>query len=132
MSQENVEMFREAVAAYNRRDINPFLESWHPEIEWYPYTATIEGGRAYHGHQGLRLWWKNTDAAFEELEATVSEVRDPDDIVVGLGRLRARSRSGLTLDTEIGWLFRFRDGLVVWARSYESHAEALEAAGLSE
>ena len=36
------------------------------------------------------------------------------------------------LDTEIGWVVRFRDGLGVWGRAYQSHAEALEAAGLSE
>jgi ketosteroid isomerase-like protein len=29
-------------------------------------------------------------------------------------------------------LYRFRDGLVVSGRSYENHAEALEAAGPSE
>jgi hypothetical protein len=27
---------------------------------------------------------------------------------------------------------RFRDGLAVWGRAYQSHAEALEAAGLRE
>ena len=51
---------------------------------------------------------------------------------MALGHLRAQFRSGITLDTEVGWVVRFRDGLAVWGRAYQSHAEAIEAAGLSD
>jgi len=132
MSQENVELFNKALEGYNRRDIEAMLEIWHPKAEWYPFTAQVEGDDAYHGHEGLRQWWANVDATFEELEASVEEVRDLGDAVLALGHLRARFRSGVTLDTEIGWLTRYRDGLAVWGRAYQSHAEALEAAGLRE
>jgi ketosteroid isomerase-like protein len=132
MSQENVEAFKRAIEAYNRRDIEPLLEASDPEIEWYPFTAQVEGDEAYHGHEGVRQWWANVDAAFEEFEASVEDVRDLGDVVLALGHLRARFRSGVPLDTEIGWLTRYRDGRAVWGRAYQSHAEALEAAGLSE
>jgi ketosteroid isomerase-like protein len=132
MSQENVDGFRKAIAGYNRRDIEAMLEITHPEAEWYPFTAQVEGDDAYHGHEGLRQWWANVDATFEELEATVEEVRDLGDAVLALGHLRARFRSGVTLDTEIAWLIRYRDGLAVWGHAYQSHADALEAAGLRE
>jgi ketosteroid isomerase-like protein len=82
----------------------------------------------YHGHEGLRQWWANVDATFEELEARVEEVRDLGDAVLALGHLRARFRSGVTLDTAIGWLTRYRDGLAVWGRAYQRHTDALEAA----
>jgi hypothetical protein len=72
------------------------------------------------------------DATFEELGATVQEVRDLGDSVFALGHLRARFRSGVPLETEIGWLTRYRDGLGVWGRAFQSHAEALEAASLPE
>ena len=129
MSQENVELFRNAIDAYNRRDIEAMLVIWHPEAEWYPFTAQVEGDDAYHGHEGLRQWWANVYATFDEIEASVEEVRDLGDRVLALGRLRARFRSGVKLDSEIGWLTRYHDGLGVWGRAYQSHAEALEAAG---
>jgi ketosteroid isomerase-like protein len=132
MSQENVELFYKAVEGYNRRDIRPLLETSHPEAEWYPFTAQVEGDEAYHGHDGLRQWWANVDAAFEEFQANIEEVRDLGDTVLALGHLRTRFRSGVTLDTAIGWLTCYRDGLAVWSRAYQSHAEALEAAGLRE
>jgi ketosteroid isomerase-like protein len=129
MSQENVELFHKAVEGYNRRNIESMLESWHPEGEWYPFTAAVEGDEAYQGHEGIRQWWANLDATFEELEASVDEVRDLGDDILALGHLRARGRgSGVSLDTEIGWVVRFRDGLAVWGRAYRSHAEAREAA----
>ena len=131
MSQENVELFHKAIDGYNRRDIQPMLEVSDPEAEWYPFTAQVEGDDAYHGHRGIRQWWANVEATFEEIEASVEEVRDLGDAVLGLGHLRARFKSGVPLETEIAWLFRFRDGLAVWGRAYESHAQALEAAGLS-
>jgi ketosteroid isomerase-like protein len=132
MSQEKVERFRKAIAGYNRGEIGPMLEITHPEAEWYPFTAQVEGDDAYQGHEGLRQWWANVDATFEELEASIEEVRDLGDAVLAVGHLRARFRSGVTLETEIGWVTRYRDGLGVWGRAYQSHAEALEAAGLSE
>ena len=132
MSQENVELFRKGMDAFLLGDIEPLLETSHPEIEWYPFSAQVEGDVAYHGHEGVRKWWANLTATFDEFEASIDEVRDQGEVVLALGRLRARFRSGITLDTEVGWVFRFRNGLAVWGRAYQSHAEALEAAGLRE
>ena len=132
MSQENVELFHRAMAGYNRGDIEPMLAIADPECEWYPFTARVEGDEAYHGHEGLRQWWGNMAAAWDEITTSVEEVRDLGDAVLAFGRLHARFRSGINLDTEVAWLFRFRDGLVVWGRAYERRAEALEAAGLRE
>ncbi len=132
MSQENVELFRKGMDAFLLGDIEPLLETSHPEIEWYPFSAQVEGDVAYHGHEGVRKWWANLTATFDEFEASIDEVRDQGEVVLALGRLRARFRSGITLDTEVGWVFRFRNGLAVWGRAYQSHAQALEAAGLRE
>jgi ketosteroid isomerase-like protein len=132
MSQENVGGFRKAVAGYNRGDIGPMLEITHPDAEWYPFTAAVEGDEAYHGREGIKRWWANVEAIFDRVEASVDDVRELGDQLLALGHLRARFRSGVTLDTEIAWLLRYRDGLAVWGHAYQSHAEALEAAELSE
>jgi ketosteroid isomerase-like protein len=132
MSKENVEIFRNGMQAFLRGDIEPLLQTADPEIEWYPFSAQVEGDVAYHGHEGVRQWWANLSGTFEEFEASLDEVRDEDDVVLALGHLRARFKSGITLDSEVGWVFRFRDGLAVWGRAYQSHAEALKAAGGSK
>jgi hypothetical protein len=52
MSQENVELFHKGMEAFLRHDIEPLLETSHPEIEWYPFSAQVEGDVAYRGHEG--------------------------------------------------------------------------------
>jgi ketosteroid isomerase-like protein len=132
MSQENVDTFKHALAAYNRGDVEPMVEVSDPEIEWYPLSAEVEGGVSFRGHAGLRQWFANLHATFEEFEASIDEIRDLGEVVLAHGHAHLRIRSGAILNTEAGYLGRFRDALAVWARMYPSHAEALEAAGLRE
>jgi ketosteroid isomerase-like protein len=132
MSEENVEAFNRALAAYNQGDVEPMVDVSHPEIEWYPLSAEVEGGVSFRGHEGLRQWFANLHATFEEFEASVDDVRDLGDVVLALGGVHLRFRTGGILNTEAGYLSRFQDALAVWARMYPSHAAALEAAELSE
>jgi ketosteroid isomerase-like protein len=132
MSRENVEAFKRGAEAYNRGDVELLLEVSHPEIDWHPLTAEVEGGASFRGHEGMRRWWAKLNATFEEFTVRFDEVRDLGDVVLALGHVHLRFRSGVILDTEDGYVGRFRDGLAVSARQYPSHAEALEAAGLGE
>ena len=85
MSQQNVEMLRKAVDAYTRGDLEAYLETAHPEVEWYPFTAEAEGGGAYRGHEGIRRWWSNLESNLDEFEASVNECRDLGDTVIAFG-----------------------------------------------
>ena len=85
-------------------------------------------GGAYHGREGSRRFWYDIVGAFDELAADYEEIRElGDSAVLGLGRLRGRSRQGVPVDMEYALLVRFRDGLAVWGRSWFTHAQALEA-----
>ena len=127
MSQENLESFHRGMDAWNRGDLEAWLEWLHPEVEWHPSAALVEGG-AYHGREGSRRFWNDIVGAFDELAADYEEIRElGDSAVLGLGRLRGRSRQGVPVDMEYALLVRFRDGLAVWGRSWFTHAQALEA-----
>jgi ketosteroid isomerase-like protein len=106
MSQENVEQFRRAVDAYSRGDVEAFVATAHPEVEWIPFTAQAEGGEAYRGHNGVRRWWSNMEGTFDEFEASVDECRDLGGTVIAFGRLRLRAKSGVSLEQEIAWVSR--------------------------
>jgi ketosteroid isomerase-like protein len=130
VSRENVELFRRALDAFNRHDIEAFLDCGHPDAEWFPTTAPVEGDTGYHGHEGGRRWWANVDATFEQVQVRADEIRDLGDTVLALGRMWGRFRSGLELDSEVAWVMRVRNGRAWSGRAYLSHAEALEALGL--
>ena len=135
MSQENVEAFKRAVDAYNRRDIDTFLEIFDPTAEVHPLNLAMFGREAtvYRGHDGLRLFIREVDEVLSEMQAQVLEVRDLGERIVGKGRFRARGRaSGAEIEASVGWLVEFKNGRATRMRDYPDFTEALEAAGLSE
>jgi uncharacterized protein len=135
MSQENVEVFQRAVEAYNRGDVDAFLEAFDPGLEWHPLIQVMFGGesRVYRGHEGIREFMREVDEALAEVQIQSVEIRDLGERLVVTARLRARGRaSGAETASPIGWVAEFKDGRVTRMRDYLDPKEALEAAGLSE
>ena len=101
-----------------------------PGAELYPLRAQLEG-KAYRGVQGVRQMLADFDQDWEFVRMDAEELREAGDQVVLLGRLRARGRaSGVDLDVPLGFVWRLRDGKVVYARSFSEQADALRDAGL--
>jgi ketosteroid isomerase-like protein len=133
MSQENVEIVRSAFDAWARRDMDAFLRFLDPTVELQ--SAIIGGaeGNTYRGHEEVREWIAESDAAFEELRVTPEEFRDVGDRVLVLGHLYARAwESGVEVDSPLAWLCTLRAGKVVRQQGFLKPAEALEAVELSE
>ena len=130
MSQENVDRFLESIEAFNRGDVERWLETYHPDAVIEPRQAELEGG--YSGHDGLRRFFAEFAEPLEMFEAHYSDVRDLGDRVLGLGTLRILGRgSGIENEGPVAILSSFRDGLITHAKDYGEWSQALEAAGLS-
>jgi ketosteroid isomerase-like protein len=132
MSQENVELTLRMTDAWDRRDVEAVIALSDPEGVWYPPFEMITEGRTYRGHAELRQYYEDLAELSEESHVDYSEVHDLGDQVLGLGRLWHRFASGVELDQHVALLFIWRNGKCAEARAWLSHAEALEAAGLSE
>jgi ketosteroid isomerase-like protein len=136
MSRENVETVQRAREAWNADDLDAFLAELDPEVEWHPsIERALEGrGTTYRGHDGARKAWEEyRGEAWGRLTAQVQEIRDLGESVLVLGHFDVSGRAtGLEFSEELGMLLTFRGGKIVASRDFLSHAEALEAAGLSE
>jgi ketosteroid isomerase-like protein len=131
MSEENVELARRSVDAFNRRDLDALLALMHDEVEGAPPLASIEGH--YHGHAGIRRWWESLFTGLPDFTIEVVEVRDLGDLTVAVLRNRAQGAVSQAPVEQRLWLVgEWRDGKVIWWQSFRSEAEALEAAGLRE
>jgi uncharacterized protein len=132
MSQENVEVARAAIDAWNRGDRKAWLALWDEEAEFYPLRAQLEG-ESYRGHDGLERFFGELAEDFDDVRVEIDEARDAGEQVVGIGRFRARGRaSGVDINVPLGILARVRQGKIVYARFFSEPAQALRAAGLRE
>jgi ketosteroid isomerase-like protein len=133
MSRQNVEVVHQIAAALGRRDIDRFLDLTDPEVEWHSSISVIAEGGAYHGHEGVRQYMRDVGETFQSLSATVDQVLDVGDLVLAVGRLRYRGKaSGVELEAPFGWLYRFREGKLVYLRAFSQPEQALAGVGLRE
>jgi ketosteroid isomerase-like protein len=132
VSQENVELARQVVDAFNQRDVNAMSRRFDPEIEWQPVGPAAVERAVYRGSDEVAAGFAATWEAWELFELTESEVRDLGDTVVWLGRARLRGgASRVELDQEFAVHFVVRDARVARLRGFSTWREALEAAGTS-
>jgi ketosteroid isomerase-like protein len=132
MSEENVNLSLLLADAWNRRDAEGVVALWDPEGVWYPPLEGIMEGRIYRGHAGLRQYFEDLAQFSEASRAEYPDVRDLGEQALALGRAWFRFAGGVELEQEIACLYRWRNRKCVEARAWLSHAEGLEAAGLSE
>ncbi len=133
MSQENVELLREGVAAWNQRDAALWLSHAAPEVEWLPAGPAAVDSTVYRGYdecaRGFAAVWE-TWAVFELEER---EVRDLGDSALWLGRVKMLgSASGLELDQEFATHAVLSEGKFTRVQAFLSWQEALKAVGLEE
>jgi ketosteroid isomerase-like protein len=128
MSQENVEIVRRAIEAFNRREM--LVEYLDPEVEWiedprYPDAQTYRGREGV--ERSIEKWWET----WTSVALRVQEIVDADDRVVFWGVTEARGHdSEITVSAPFGGVWELRDGLVVRVQVLAGREEALEAAGL--
>jgi ketosteroid isomerase-like protein len=130
-----VELLGRAIDAWNRQDLEAFLETWHPECEWRPaFPRSLEGvGTRYHGRDGIARAWHGVRAVWDEYLLDPEDARIVGDRLVAVGHVRAHGKeSGLDLDSGWSAMATFRDGLVLTAFDWLDRDAALEAAGLRE
>jgi ketosteroid isomerase-like protein len=132
MSEENVELSKRVVDAWNRRDVEATVALSDPGVVWHPVLEETVEGETYRGHAGLRRYFEDLAAQGVESEGRLDEFRDLGDRVLGLGRLSFRSATGVALDSEVACIWRWKDGKCIEAQTWLSQSDALEAAGLSE
>ena len=129
MSAENVEKVKHGFAALARGDIEEMLTVVHPEIELLPLSGKLVDRRSYHGHEGVREWDLTRREAWENLELVPAEYEDLGDRILVHGELRSRgAASGIELDTQVSWVFEFRDDKIAQLEAFLDRDEARAAA----
>jgi ketosteroid isomerase-like protein len=130
VAQENVEIVRRVMNAFNERDITTFLADMAPTVQFFaPETAAAAGRKSlYRGHDGVRQFFRDVENVWDSLQVRAQDFRLTDDCVVAIGRATGE-RSGEKLDEPVTWAWRLQDGKVLWGRAYEKLEDALQDVG---
>jgi ketosteroid isomerase-like protein len=135
MSQENVELIKRNADASTRQDVDAFLATISPDVEWEDAMFWSEPMRVYRGRQEVREWferalvepWESFQLEIEEVIPAGEDRLVAGGFVVGRGR-----RSGAEVRVH-GWsIFWITNRLITRRSVFLDRAEALQAAGLAE
>jgi ketosteroid isomerase-like protein len=135
MSQENVEIARRMLDAWNRQDIEGILALTDPEAEYVNAPTAVEPGTR-RGHDEvaavMRKQWEGLSGAVQEID----RFHDRGDEIITEGRLsRTMPGSDARLSNPLLISWKFRDGKLIRLEQLGAgpdFPDALKAAGLRE
>jgi ketosteroid isomerase-like protein len=133
VSQENVRLSSDAIAALNRDGVDGFLAYCDPDVEWITPPDFLED-RVFNGHEGVRRAINLFGEQLEDFRVDMQRVVDVDDhrVVVLLYQRGRIKNSGHTLEHPLGVATVFRDGKATRFQVYFSWEEALASVGMAE
>ena len=137
MSQQNVEVVRGQIEAFNRGDFSAAIEALDEDVEWEvpsmaaldaPASGLLRGRREM--VESFNQWFEAWDSyAFEATE--IRGGRGGNVFVAGVQTGRGRA-SGLDVNVPTFHVFTVRAGKIASMRSFLARVDAVEAAGLRE
>jgi ketosteroid isomerase-like protein len=127
MGEESVALAKDAVAAFNRRDVPALAAMVGDDFEWVTWTGTVQFA-VYRGAEGLASYFRDADV-WQVLNLEVREYRDLGDEVLVVGTFHARGGgSGVEIHAPYYSAFFIRGGKLARVHSFRTEAEALAAA----
>jgi ketosteroid isomerase-like protein len=132
VSGQNVELHRRANEAFNSRDLEAYIAHCDPDIELHS-AVTVPGGAVYHGHDGVRRWYRDIADAFgNEIRVEPEAFFDLGEHTLSFHVLHGRGQqSGADVATPAAHLCRWRDARIVYFKGYVQREDAFEELGVS-
>jgi len=126
VSEENVELIRRIYDAWEREEsARDFIAE---DVEYVNPDYAVEGGTR-RGRKSFGV----VRETYDDFQLTIDRYIDAggDDVVVLAHYAASGTGSGVQLEGEHGYVWTVRDGQGVRFQWFQSHREALEAAGLA-
>jgi ketosteroid isomerase-like protein len=133
MSEENLDVMRRLLGAWNRTDLDAFADLFHGDAEVVTDPSWMEAG-PFKGRPAVRNWFEGLKESWEgHDEIVLTELFEVGDKVVARMDWKVRGRaSGIETDLDATSINILEQGKIVRQQWYFDHAEALKAVGLAE
>ncbi len=132
MPEGNVETFRRVIDAFNRQDMETVASVLDGGSEW-DWSRSIGRDKAvYRGREAILRFWEEFTGGFEEIRIEIDDVVEEGDRLLATMLSVMRGRGGIEVEARNAWLITLRDGKLARLEMFQTKAEALAAAGLSD
>jgi ketosteroid isomerase-like protein len=132
MSQENVELVRDAYGAASRGDWEAAFNATAPDFEFIP-PDRVPDAQPVKGAAAATAWWEDQRETVGDMSTEVEEFRDAGDCVVVFLRMHVFPRAtDASFELSIAHVCTLRDGKLARLQVFPNRDETLEAAGLRE
>ena len=134
MSQENVELVRRYVEAFNRADVEACIELLHAETEADVSRAAGPYAGIYRGVKAVRGLMESYFEAWEALRWEPDSFAQPAEgcVVMPFHASGRGKGSGIEVDAQAATIWTVRGGKISRVQLFPTEREALETLGLSE
>ena len=133
MSQENVEVVRALLEAFNKGDVDAMLGLATDDVDVRPPSHLLDG-IVFRGHAGTRAWMERAAETWRELEVVSAQLLGTvgEHVVMAQDVRSTGHDSGVLVEHRYIYVYTLRDGKVAAAIAYPGETEALEAVGLRD
>ena len=131
MSEENVQIMRQAIEAWNRGDLDAWAEFLTDDIVWHPLAENTQTAPA-RGKEATVEFVRDWIGPWQSYTIEVRRFIDAGDNVVMLTTQTGRHESGTEVPIEMHAAGLIRDGKVAEMRWFLDERAAMEAAGIAE
>lgn len=135
MSKATIELIRQGIDAFNRRDFDTALKAVSESVTWERFLSQADADTPLvTGKEELRSVWESQVEAVDIRVEPEEFISAGDDMVIVPCRLVAHgSGSEIVLSTQVIWMWTIDDdGLTKSVEAFETRADALKAAELRE
>ncbi len=112
MSERDLAVIHRFHEAWTAGDLHAALELVHPDVVVHPLHGILYSRMEYHGHEGIKEWYREMTEPWDRYEAIVEDAREIPDGVIGTLRL-VGYRGDQPFHARVGGVFGVRDGRIV-------------------
>jgi ketosteroid isomerase-like protein len=124
----NSELILAGYEAWNRDDVDAYLETLHPDVKLHTSGAWPDFDSVYSGHEGIAEFWRRMREAWEMFDIDVEQIDEEGDCFTTAIRFRGKGAdSGIEVKMRFAHGLRIRDGLLAEIFSRRTVEEAREA-----
>ncbi len=132
MSEQNIDLVRRSIEAYNKSDFDALELINDPDVELdWSASRGLQAG-VYRGWEEVRGFYDNYLGTFENVKLEPERFIEAGNSVVVPNSAQVRGRDGIETTAHSALVFEVRGGRIARICLYQETGEALAAAGVRE